>query len=213
LSDLVLEERAADGEAAGLLVLHHGRGTDEQDLLRLGDALDPRRRLHLVTPRAPRPSPGSAGWQWYDVPRAGRPDPESFRDAFELLAALHDELWARTGLGPERTVLGGFSMGTVMSYALGLAAERPAPAGLLAFSGFLPRVEGWAPDLAGRTALRVFIAHGRGDPVVDVKGAREARDELGAAGLAVDYHESDGSHRIYPTQVPLAAEWLAETVG
>ena len=41
-------------------------------------------------------------------------------------------------------------MGSVMSYALGLGADRPAPAGLLIFSGFVPTVEGWEPDLTGR---------------------------------------------------------------
>ena len=47
-------------------------------------------------------------------------------------------------------MLGGFSMGSVMSYALGLGADRPAPAGILAFSGFVPIVDGWQPDLASR---------------------------------------------------------------
>ena len=37
-----------------------------------------------------------------------------------------------------------------MSYSLGLGPDRPAPAGILAFSGFIPTVEGWQPDLAGR---------------------------------------------------------------
>src|SRR5438477_1738 len=53
MTDLAFRERPAAGEPAGLLVLHHGRGTDELDLLGLGDALDPEPRLHLVTPRAP----------------------------------------------------------------------------------------------------------------------------------------------------------------
>ena len=47
-------------------------------------------------------------------------------------------------------MFGGFSMGSVMSYSLGLGADRPAPAGILAFSGFIPIVEGWEPSLAGR---------------------------------------------------------------
>ena len=42
-------------------------------------------------------------------------------------------------------------MGSVMSYALGLDGGRPAPAGILAFSGFIPTVEGWRPD-PGRPA-------------------------------------------------------------
>ncbi|HEY3774156.1 MAG TPA: phospholipase, partial [Solirubrobacteraceae bacterium] len=104
---LIYRERPAAGEPEGLLVLHHGRGADEHDLLDLADVLDPERRLHVVTPRAPLSI--GAGYHWYIVPRVGYPDPETFRAAFTELAALHDELWQRTGIGAEDTVLGGFS--------------------------------------------------------------------------------------------------------
>jgi phospholipase/carboxylesterase len=205
---LNFRERPADGEATGLLVLHHGRGSDENDLLSLGDVLDPQRRLHIVTPRAPLTLPGSPGHHWYVVPRVGSPDPETFHDASRSLAAFHDELWERTGLPPARTVLGGFSMGSVMSYALGLNAERPVPAGILAFSGFVPTVEGWEPDLAGRQGLPVFIAHGRNDPIMNVEFARHALDLLEGGGLDVSYHESDVAHQIDPAHIPAALAWL-----
>src|ERR687893_1578843 len=156
MSALTYRERPAGGDAEGLLVLHHGRGADEHDLLGLGDVLDPQQRLHVVTPRAPLTIPGWPGFHWYVVPRVGYPDHDTFHAAFDALAALHDQLWDRTGLTPEQTVLGGFSMGSVMSYALGLGAARSAPAGILAFSGFVPTVEGWEPDLASRTGLRAF---------------------------------------------------------
>ncbi|MGE5272838.1 MAG: alpha/beta hydrolase [Verrucomicrobiota bacterium] len=212
MAALVYRERPATGEPDGLVVLNHGRGADEQDLLGLADVLDPERRLHIVTPRAPLELPGWSGYHWYVVPRVGYPDPETFHEAFASLAELHDGLWERTGLTPGQTVLGGFSMGTVMSYALALAGGRPAPGGILAFSGFVPVVEGWQPDLADRRATRVFIAHGRVDPIMPVDLARRARDLLEAGGLEVDYHESDAAHQIDPARVPAAVEWLAKAV-
>src|SRR5207244_9866399 len=124
-------------------------------------------------------------------------------EAYRQLASFHDELWERTGIAPARTVLGGFSMGTVMSYALGLGATRPAPAGVLAFSGFIPTVEGWEPSLAERSAVRVFIAHGRGDPVIEVSFARRARVLLEQGGLAVSYHEVEAAHQIAAASIPL----------
>jgi phospholipase/carboxylesterase len=202
------QERPADGPPAGLLLLHHGRGADEGDLLPLGDALDPERRLHVVSPRAPLRLEGLPGYHWYVVPRVGFPDPETFYAAQRDLAAFHDELWARTGLGPERTVLGGFSMGAVMSYATGLDGGRPRPAGILAFSGFVPVVEGWEPDLAGGVGLPVFIAHGRNDPVIEVGFGLEARDLLEQGGLAVEYHEHAGGHAIDPGDLAAARLWL-----
>jgi phospholipase/carboxylesterase len=213
VSTLLYSERPAAGQPSGLLVLHHGRGTDEQDLLGLADVLDPSRRLHVVTPRAPLQLEGMPGCHWYRVPQVGYPDPVTFHAAYAKLAELHDELWAQTGLTPEQTVLGGFSMGCVMSYALGLGADRPAPAGILAFSGFIPTVEGWQPDLAGRQAVRVFIAHGRNDPVIDVGFARRARELLDDAGLPVSYHESDAGHQIHPAHIRAAAAWLEEALG
>jgi phospholipase/carboxylesterase len=213
VASLLFEERAAAEAPHGLLVLHHGRGTSEQDLLPLADVLDPTRRLHVVAARAPLQLPGVPGYHWYVVPRTGYPDPTSFDASYRALAELHDELWERTGLTPEQTVLGGFSMGTVMSYALGLGADRPAPAGILAFSGFIPTVEGWEPSLEDRTATRVLIAHGRLDPVIDVSFARGARELLDGAGFDVDYRESQAGHSVDPADVPRAIAWLGGALG
>lgn len=212
MSSLVYGERAAAGEPAGLLVLHHGRGSDENDLLGLADMLDPERRLHVVTPRGPLTLPGWPGNHWYVVARVGYPDPETFHRACAKLAAFHEETWERTGIAAADTVFGGFSMGSVMSYSLGLAGERPAPAGILAFSGFIPTVVGWQPDLGSRPELPVFIAHGRNDPVMEVGFARRARDLLEAGGLPVDYHESDAAHQIDAAQLPAARKWLARAL-
>ncbi|MDX6603533.1 MAG: phospholipase/carboxylesterase [Solirubrobacterales bacterium] len=205
-------ERPATAAPEGLLVLHHGRGTDEGDLLRLADFLDPGQRLRVVTPRAPLQLPGSPGYHWYLVPRVGHPDHDSFHAARAALADLHDELWEESGVGPERTVLGGFSMGSVMSYSMALGADRPPVAGILAFSGFVPTVEGWEPSFADRQGTRAFIAHGRRDPVMDVDFARRARDLLEDGGLDVTYRESDIGHQIDPSHLSDAAAWLGEVL-
>ena len=210
MQGLAYLERPAGESPDGLLVLHHGRGTDERDLLGLADALDPQRRLHVVTPRGPLTLPGSPGYHWYLVPRVGYPDHDTFHAARAALADLHDRLWAETGLGPSRTVLGGFSMGAVMSYAMALGDDRPPVAGVLAFSGFVPVVEDWHPRLEDRQGTRAFVVHGRADPVIEVGFARRARDLLEAGGLEVSYHESDVGHQIYPPDLSRASGWLGE---
>jgi phospholipase/carboxylesterase len=210
---LTYVERLAVAEPLGLLVLHHGRGADEHDLLPLADALDPGRVLHVVSARGPLQLPGWGGYHWYEVPRVGYPDSKSFDAVYRELADLHEQLWLRTGLSASRTVLGGFSMGAVMSYALGLGPDRPPPAGVLAFSGFVPTVEGWLADLEGRQATRALIAHGTRDPVIDVSFARAAHQLLEGGGLQVGYHESDVGHRIDAAVLPAAIEWLASALG
>jgi phospholipase/carboxylesterase len=213
MSELVFRERPPAGDAHGLLVLHHGRGADEGDLLALADVLDPEQRLYVVTPRASLQLPGWPGYHWYVVPRVGYPDPETFHAAYRKLAAFHDALWERTGLAAERMVLGGFSMGSVMSYSLGLGSDRPAPAGILAFSGFVPAVEGWKPELESRRDVRAFVAHGRNDPIMEIGFARRARALLEEGGLDVEYHESDVAHQIDPAHLPAAQAWLERTLG
>ncbi len=213
MTDLIYAERPAAAEAAGMLVLHHGRGTDEHDLLGLSDYLDPERRLHIVTPRAPLQVPAAPGYHWYAVQRVGFPDHDTFWAAHAALARFHDSLWERTGMTPEQTVLGGFSMGTAMTYALGLTRERPIPAGLLAFSGFIPKVPDWPPSLTDRAGLRAFISHGRLDPVIAIDFGRSARDLLSDCGLEVVYREHGGGHQIDPAHAEEAAAWLRETLG
>lgn len=211
---LAFEERPADGPADGLLVLHHGRGSDEHDLIGLADLLDPDRRLHVVTPGAPLQVPGWPGKHWYVVPKVGFPDPKTFAASYRALAGFHDALWERTGIAPERTILGGFSMGSVMSHATGLGGDRPVVAGVLGLSGFVPTVDGWAPDLAPRAGrTRVLNAHGRRDPVIDHAFAEQARALVADGGLDLTALDFDGGHQIAPQHVPEIARWVAETLS
>ena len=199
--------RESAGEPAGALVLLHGRGADEHDLVPVLDALDPERRLVGLTPGAPLPGPGGGRW-WYQVPRVGYPDPETFHASYARLTGFLDDWLAERGMGWERTIIGGFSMGCVMSYAVGLGPGRPSPAGILALSGFIPTVERWEPELTGRPGLPVLIVHGARDPVISVDFARDARPRLQSAGLAVEYHEHDGGHHIDPATVALMQAWV-----
>jgi phospholipase/carboxylesterase len=209
---LHFEERPADGDARGLLVLHHGRGSDERDLIGLADALDPQRDLHVVAPRAPMQIHGMPGYHWYAVPRVGYPDTETFATAYASLADFHDMLWKRTGLTPAQTVLGGFSMGAVMSHACGWGSGRPVVAGVLGFSGFIPIVDGWSADFAAHAATRAFVSHGALDPVIGVEFARAVRDQLEAAGIDLEYAEFAGEHWIEPAHAARATSWIADVL-
>jgi phospholipase/carboxylesterase len=205
--------REPEGSPAGALVLNHGRGTDEHDLRGLLEAIDPDRRLLGVTPGAPLTGVPPGGRHWYLVPRVGYPDPDTFARSYTLLCGFCDELLDQRGIGWERTVIGGFSMGAVMSYAVGLGPRRPSPAALLAFSGFIPTVEGWGPELEGREGLPVLIHHGRADPIMDVGFARRASELLSGGGLDVEYLETEAGHWIPPEVIPRARELVEAAVA
>jgi phospholipase/carboxylesterase len=190
-------ERPAAGEPEGALVLLHGRGADEHDLFPLLDALDPERRLQGYTPRAPLSLPPGGGAHWYVVPRVGYPDPETFREAYRQLTEWFDAL----PFDAADVVVGGFSMGAVMTHALAWGPGRPNPRAVLALSGFIPTVEGWEPDLEAPFPP-VAIAHGTYDPVIPVEFGRRARATLEDAGAEVLYLESPIEHWIDPQIVP-----------
>ena len=150
-----------------------------------------------------------AGAHWYAVPRVGFPDRDTFHATYDAVGSELDRVLAKHDLPPERMVLGGFSQGAVMSYALGLGEGRPRPAGVLALSGFIPTVEGFAVDPANAAGLPVAIGHGEQDPVISVEFARDARDRLAAAGAELTYRESPMGHRIDPTFLAELQGWLA----
>jgi phospholipase/carboxylesterase len=206
---LVAEVREARDRPRGALVLLHGRGADEHDLYPLLDVFDPEAQRAGLTPGGPLSLP-PGGRHWYAVPRVGFPDRDTFAVSYAALQAFVDAWLAERAIAWADTVIGGFSQGAVMAYALGLGPGRPVPAGILAMSGFVPTVEGWEPSLGDRADLPVAIVHGAGDPVISVEFARDAHERLGAAGLAVDYAEHPGAHHIDPRDVPRLTAWVAQ---
>jgi phospholipase/carboxylesterase len=200
------------GSPSGALILIHGRGADAGDLEPLLSILDPDRRLLGVFPRGPLSLP-PGGRHWYIVREIGFPDRDTFLPTYAELAEHLDGVLAEHGLDWDRTVVGGFSQGAVMSYALGLRMGRPRPSAILAFSGFIPTVEGLELDLSARGGLPVSIAHGSLDPVIGVEFGRQARALLEEAGLDVDYREDPVGHTITPGGLAQAITVLAAALG
>jgi len=200
--------RPAAGEPEGALVLLHGRGADELDLFPLLDVFDPDRRLVAATPRAPLALP-PGGWHWYAFMQVGYPEPSTFQAVYPRVQAWLAEFLATNGVSHERLVLGGFSQGGVMTYALGLGAGRPRPAAMIALSAFVPTVEGFELDLSPPLPP-VAIRHGTLDPVIRVEFGRAARTLLEEAGADVLYREYPLPHAVDPAFARELAPWIAK---
>ncbi len=199
--------RAPEGDAAGAIVLLHGRGTDQYDLEPLLGVLDPGRRYLGVTPRAPLTLP-PGGAHWYISRRVGLPDPETFRSTMTLAGEWLDSLLGEHGLGYDDLVLGGFSQGAVMSYGLGLGTDRPRPAGVIALSGFIPSADGFSLALDDVAGYPVAIGHGTFDPVIGVEWGRQANETLEGAGADVTYREYPLPHGVDPRYLAELAAWV-----
>lgn len=195
---------------APLVVLLHGRGSDERDLLGLRPHFPD--GVLLVTPRAPFEASRwgyGTGWAWYRYLERDRPEPDSFVRGLEALRALLRELPARLPVEPGPLVLGGFSQGGTVSLAYALRHPGAAPL-VLNFSGFLadhPDVEATADTVKG---TRFFWGHGTRDPAIPFALAEEGRAALREVGARLEARDYPIGHGITSEEAGDAGAWVRQ---
>jgi phospholipase/carboxylesterase len=195
-------------DSAPTIVLLHGRGSDEHDLMGLQPGL-PQDAI-VVTPRAPFPGAPwgyGDGWAWYRYLGGTTPDPAPFERSMveidQLLQALRSDLPVRPG----PVILGGFSQGGTTAF--GYALSHPgAVNGVLLFSGFLPTHPSVAATPETVAALRIFWGHGTLDDMIPFDFAVEGRAALGQAGADLTAREYPIGHGIVPSELADANRWL-----
>ncbi|MBN9334982.1 phospholipase [Devosia sp.] len=200
----------ANGQAPdAAVVLLHGYGSDGNDLI----GLAPHWRDLLpgalfVSPNAPIGTP-MGGYQWFPIDWTG--DRLASRqtgviEARPVLEGFLRDLWAQTGITPERTILAGFSQGAMMALHVGTALPEKLM-GIIGFSGaFLPP-EGFGGE--GLAKPPVCLVHGDVDDVVDPNLSSEANGLLDDAGFDVSYHVSRGvGHGIAPDGLAFAGDFI-----
>lgn len=189
------------------LIMLHGRGADEEDLIGLSEYLD--RRLLIVSARAPFPFAYGGGYTWYDVGAVGQPEPAMFRTSYDALSTFVRDSLTGYPVDPKRVFLLGFSMGTVMSYALSLT--QPALfRGVIANSGYVPEHTHLTLRWDSLTGIDFFIAHGVQDPVIPIDFSRRAQQLFESAKASFVYHEYPMAHQISEESLSDMAGWLAQ---
>jgi phospholipase/carboxylesterase len=191
-----------------LVLLLHGVGGNETNLEGLAGALDP--RILSVLPRGPLTlGPGASGWFQVSFGPTGPVIDAAQAEAGRLqLAALVESLQRETGIGPDRTVLAGFSQGGIMSAGLGLT--RPdLVAGFGLLSGrILPEL---APRIAARAALAGlsgFVSHGLRDTTLPPAWADRSDAWLGELGVAFESRRYPAGHELTPDMARDFRTWL-----
>jgi len=187
------------------LILLHGRGADEEDLLGLSSYLDD--RLLILSVRAPFPFTYGGGYTWYEFDAVGTPEPNMFTESYEKLVLFLDDALEAYPVDRTKVFLLGFSMGAMMSYALSLT--RPDVfRGVMANSGYIPEGTHLAYRWKDITHLEFFIAHGSLDPVVPAALGRRAKELLAAEGARLTYKEYAMGHQISEESLADLAAWL-----
>lgn len=210
------EREALSGEADSLVVLLHGYGADGNDLIGLAEPLAPHLpNTRFLAPNAPDPCPGNPrGFQWFPIPwldgSAMAIAAAAAKIAFGKLDAWLDQV-EKEGAPPERTLLVGFSQGTMMALHVGLR-RREALGGIVGFSGRLLEPERLAGEIRSRPP--VLLVHGDADQVVPPSSLPQAADALVAAGVETFTHISPGvGHGVGPDGLSLALSFIRQRLG
>ena len=193
-----------------MLLLLHGVGSNEHDLIQLAPYLDP--RFFVVSARAPITlAPGM--YAWFEVqldPVRPIIDPRQAEFSRQKLLTFIDEAIETYRIDPLRVYLMGFSQGAIMSFSVGLTHPEKI-AGIVAMSGrVLPEI---VPHIAAPEALRdlpIFVAHGTEDQVLPIHHGRAARELLQRLPVALTYREYPMGHQISDQSLADIAGWLTQ---
>ncbi|MEL6677976.1 MAG: alpha/beta fold hydrolase [Pseudomonadota bacterium] len=218
MSTLEGPRRAAkSGTGTSLVILLHGYGADGNDLIGLADPLaDHLPDTVFVAPNAPSPcGVNPMGYQWFPIPwMDGSSEVEmgqGFAASAAKLNAYLDEVAAGEGIGPEKTVLVGFSQGTMMSLQVG-PRRAASVAGIVGFSGRLLHPGSLAAEAV--TKPPVLLIHGDADEVVPYASMPEAETALKGAGFSVETHTSPGTgHGIAPDGLGRALAFIQSALA
>ncbi|MCU0453379.1 MAG: alpha/beta fold hydrolase [Bacteroidetes bacterium] len=209
LQHVALPPRTPGRSLPPLLVLLHGRGADEHDLIPITHYLDP--RFFLISARAPLKF-AYGGQTWFDINDQGTIDLGDFRKSYDDLAVFIDDARGHYPVAQGPVYLFGFSMGAMMALAYTLAAPNSVRA-VAAHSGYLP-TEVHVPyrwnDIGN---IAIFQAHGTNDPVVSVDLARRSRDLLSRSPATYRFVEYPIQHQISEQSIADINQFYRDLLG
>ncbi|GAA4900237.1 alpha/beta hydrolase [Streptomonospora salina] len=184
------------------LLLLHGTGADEHDLLALGRALAP--GAGLLSPRGNVDEQGAN--RWFRRLREGVFDVDDVVARAGELAGFVSAAVDRYGFDPRSLIAVGFSNGANIGAAtLLLHPGTLAGAALFAAAAPLQDREPADVDLSGTP---VFLGAGQADPITTIDDARLLDRQLRARGADATLHEHRGGHELPPAVLAAAQSWL-----
>ena len=207
MTDLGFEHvfKAAPQPDAPTLLLLHGTGGDEHDMLPLGGLMP---GAHLLSPRGRVLERGMP--RFFRRLAEGVFDVEDVKLRANELADFVAAAAGRYGFDPTRVVAMGFSNGANIASAVMLARPGVVKGGVLlrAMVPFEPDTSTTSATGAPLTGTRVLISNGESDPVVPAAETERLARLLQRAGADVEVHWQPAGHQLMPGDFAVAKTWL-----
>lgn len=203
----IIPPREEKNEKHPCLILLHGRGTDENDLLGLSEYLDP--RLFIISVRAPFPFDYGFGYTWFEMLENFQPELASLKESHDKLTQFVDDIVEHYPIDPNKIFVLGFSMGTVMGYLL-LLSKPERICGLIANSGYFSDKFQLPIILKPLNNHSVFIAHGTHDSIIPVHIGRQAKEFFSKQNIELTYKEYPMAHEISDESLNDFSKWLTQ---
>lgn len=204
LHHVVSEGQRAAKRGAPLLLLLHGYGSNEEDLIGLTSYLDD--RLVCASARAPH-ALDFGGFAWFAIEWGAEGVRFDYEEALQSLQQIYELLQAlREQYAPEHVLVAGFSQGASMALATALNQPQEV-AGVAALSGVCGE-EILPADRDSVRGLSVFMTHGREDEVIPIAQARASKELLEQLPIELQYREYDMGHAIDAACLTDFKEWI-----
>ncbi|GLB49276.1 alpha/beta hydrolase [Neptunitalea lumnitzerae] len=206
-------KRATNKENEVLLVLLHGYGSNENDLLGLARFFP--KNYTIISARAPFTLRNGA-YQWYQSTSKGTNFGGKASDlstSQELIQKLVQKTQQQFHINADHTFISGFSQGANMSYQMGLLYPKLCK-GIGVFSGVLFNSEKEKVIKENNIAVAIFIGHGTADNRIPESSATASNTWLTAHNFQTDFHTYEGmSHSISPKEMQDFIQFVSRNIS
>ncbi|WP_338471141.1 esterase [Niallia sp. XMNu-256] len=189
------------------LFLMHGMGSNEQNMFPLVQGLE--EQMFIFSIRGPI-SQGS-GFAFFTIEEYGKPHRDVFRQSLSQLTQFIDDATEQYPIDKSQLFCLGFSQGSILSMSLALTLGDKIK-GIVALSGYIPKILSEDYKIQPVDHLSVFISHGEMDGVLPYQWGVDAQNYLKELNAKVSFHSYPEGHTVSLQNRQDLLKWIQEQI-
>lgn len=189
------------------LFLIHGMGSNEQNMFPLVEGLE--EQFYIFSIRGPISQP--PGFAFFTIEGYGKPHREAFDQAVNGLTNFIDYAANQYSLDQNNLYLLGFSQGAILSMSLALVLGNKIK-GIVALSGYIPKIVTEDYDVKSVEELSVFISHGEMDQILPYEWGVAAQDYFKNKNAEVTFQSYQEGHSVSLQNQQDLKEWIFDHI-